>query len=143
MELKVLAPFFDIDKEWRLFDFPSFLHKADMAFRPSIDVLRSNGDLIVTAEVPGIEPENLEVTLEGDILAIKGEKSAEKEISDDDRYLHERSYGKFLRRIPMPEGVSADKMFANYDKGVLTVRITMPEELPKDTRSIPVEVTIA
>jgi HSP20 family molecular chaperone IbpA len=43
----------------------------------------------------------------------------------------------------MPEGVSADKMSANYDKGVLTVRITMPEELPKDTRSIPVEVTIA
>jgi HSP20 family protein len=82
------------------------------------------------------------VTVVGeDYLTIKGEKSEEKEISEEDRYMHERKYGKFVRRVPVPEGVSADKTTANYAKGILTVKVTLPEETkPAEPEKIKVEV---
>jgi HSP20 family protein len=103
-------------------------------------LVKKDGELIVTVELPGIDPENVEVSLDDDILTIRGEKTEEREISEDDRYLHERSYGKFQRRIPLPDGISADKVSADYDKGVLTVSVTLPEEATPEPRHIPVEV---
>jgi HSP20 family protein len=141
MELKLWSPFFDLDKEWRLFDFPRIAREmTGIAFRPSVDLVKKDGELIVTVELPGIDPENVEVSLDDDILTIRGEKTEEREISEDDRYLHERSYGKFQRRIPLPDGISADKVSADYDKGVLTVSVTLPEEATPEPRHIPVEV---
>ena len=142
MELKLWSPLFDLDREWH-FDFPRFAFGRDFGvfeFRPSIDVVKEDGELVVTAEVPGIDPNDIDVTIDGDVLTIKGEKSEEKEISEEKRYVHERSYGKFLRRIPLPDGTSADKMSAAYDKGVLTVHVTLPEEVKPQARHIPVEV---
>jgi HSP20 family protein len=142
MELKLWSPLLDPDREWR-FDFPRFGlgHEiAGFAFRPSIDLVREDGELVVTAEMPGMDPKDIEVTIEGDVLTIKGEKTEKKEISEDDRYVHERSYGKFLRRISLPKGTSPDKMSAAYDKGVLTVHVALPEESEPQTRQIPVEV---
>jgi HSP20 family protein len=141
MELKVWAPFFDLDKEWRLFDSPRVARMSGFAFRPSIDVVKENGELTVTVELPGIDPKDLEVFLDGDILTIKGEKAEEKETSEDDRYLHERTYGTFQRRIPLPDGINADNVNADYDKGVLTVTVGLPEEVTQEPRHIPVEVT--
>jgi HSP20 family protein len=139
MELKLWSPWFDLDKEWR-FDFPSFGFGRDFGVRPSIDVVEEDGELVVTAELPGIDPKDIDVTIDGDILTITGEKSEEKEISEEKRHVHERSYGKFLRRIPLPVGTSADKMSAAYDKGVLTVHVTLPEEVKPEALHIPVEV---
>lgn len=144
MELKVWAPFFDLEKEWRLFDFPRLSREVmGFPFRPQIDLVREEGELVVTAELPGIDPDDVEVTLDGDVLVIKGEKTEDKELSEDDRYLRERSYGEFSRRIPLPDGVSAEKMTASYDKGILTVRITLPEETEAEPRQIPVTVKTA
>ena len=142
MELKLWKPFFDLDREWRAFDLPRLTEGiTGFAFRPSIDVVKSDGELVVTAEVPGLDPDDVEVTLADDVLTIKGEKSEEKEVSEEDRYMHERKYGKFVRRIPVPEGVSADKITANYTKGILTVKVTLPEETkPAEPEKIPVEV---
>jgi HSP20 family protein len=141
MELKVWTPFFDLDKEWRLFDFPRFIEGHEFAFRPSIDVSRRNGDMVVIAELPGIDPEkDVAISLDGDFLYIKGEKTMESDISEDNRYVHERSYGKFLRRIPLPVGVDPDSVKADYDNGVLTVKVTLPEEGMTRVRNIPVEV---
>lgn len=142
MELKLWKPFFDLDREWRAFDLPRLTAEmTGFAFRPSVDLVKSDGELVVTAELPGIDPNAVEVTLADDVLTIKGEKSEERETSEDDRYLHERSYGTFQRRIALPAGTSADKMTAHYDKGVLTVRVTLPEEVQPEARHIPVQVT--
>ncbi|MFP3883691.1 MAG: Hsp20/alpha crystallin family protein [Actinomycetota bacterium] len=131
MKLELWRPLIDIEKELdSLFRLPrSLSERVEFPFRPSIDVDRENGELIVSAELPGIDPDkDIEVTLDDDYLTIKGEKSEDKEISEDDRYMHERSFGKFVRRIPVPEGVSPDKIEADYAKGVLTVKVTLPEE---------------
>jgi HSP20 family protein len=114
-----------------------------MEFRPSIDATRTDGELIVKAELPGIDPaKDMEITVDEDFLTIKGEKTQEKEVKEEDRYVHERRYGKFVRRIPVPEGVSADKISAMYKDGVLTVKVMLPEEKAIfEPRQIPVEMS--
>jgi HSP20 family protein len=134
VELKVWSPFADLEKEWR-FDFPRLLTTE---FRPAIDVVRSENEIVLTAELPGMTPDDVDVSLDGDILTIKGEKSDEREISEDDRYVRERSFGSFTRRITVPEGVTAESIEANFDSGVLTVEVKLPEEKMIEPRHIPV-----
>lgn len=138
MDLKIWNPFLDLEREWRL-DSPRFFGEGLAGFRPTLDVVRGDGELTITAELPGMDPDDVEVTLDDTSLTISGEKSDEREVSDDDRYVCERTFGRFQRRIAMPEGVSADKIAANYDKGVLTVKVTLPEERAIEPRTIPVE----
>jgi HSP20 family protein len=141
MELKIWNPFFDLDRGWRAFDFPRLTTEmTEFPFRPSIDMVKKDGELVVTAELAGMDPKDVEVTVDDDWLVIKGEKTEEKEISEDDRYVHERSFGKFQRRIALPSGTSPDKMVASYDKGVLTVTVTLPEESKPEPRKIEIEV---
>jgi HSP20 family protein len=139
MDLKIWAPFVDVDKEWR-FEIPRLLREAS-GFRPSMDVVKTDGHMVVTAELPGISSDDVEVSLDGDILTIKGEKHEEKEVSEDDRYVHERSYGSFQRRITVPDGISADAIEASFDNGVLTVEVALPEEKPAESKRIPVSTT--
>lgn len=134
MELKVWSPFSDLEKEWR-FDFPRFLSTE---FRPAIDVVKTEDQIVLTVELPGMTPDDVDVALDGDVLTIKGEKTDEREISEDDRYVCERTFGSFTRRITVPEGVSADDVEANFDKGVLTVAVKLPEEKTIEPRRIPV-----
>lgn len=136
VDLKVWTPFMDLDKEW-WFDFPRFVRETS-GFRPSMDVVRTDDQLVLTAELPGIVPEDVDVALDGDILTIKGEKSDEREVSDEDRYLHERTFGSFERRIVVPDGVTADDIAADVENGVLTVRVTVPEDKVLEPRHIPV-----
>ena len=138
MELKLWSPFSDLEREWRVF-IPRVFGEGGMEFRPSIDIVKREGELVITAELAGVDPTDVEVTLDGTTLVLKGEKSEEKEISEDDRYIHERNYGKFQRRIPMPEGVSADKIEATTTNGVLTVHVTLAEEVVAEPRKIPIE----
>jgi HSP20 family molecular chaperone IbpA len=145
MKLDLWRPFFEIDKDWEsMFRFPRlFPEGREFEFRPSLDATRTDGELVVRAELPGIDPtKDVEITLDEDFLMIKGEKTAEKEVKEEDRYVHERRYGKFVRRIPIPEGVSADKTSASYKDGVLTVKVMLPEEQAKvEPRKIPVDVS--
>ena len=135
MELKVWSPFADLEKEWR-FDFPRLLTSE---FRPAIDVVKTEDRIVLTAELPGMTPDDVDVSLDGDMLTIKGEKSDEREVSEDDRYVRERTFGSFTRRITVPEGVTAESIEANFDKGVLTVEVRLPEEKVMEPRHIPVE----
>jgi HSP20 family protein len=136
MELKMWSPFLDIDKDWH-FDFPRLVRETT-AFHPSIDVVKTDGRMVLTAELPGIAPEDVDVSLDGDILTIKGEKTEEWKISEDDRYMHERTFGAFQRRIAVPDGVSPDAIEASFENGVLTVQITLPEEKSIEPQRIPV-----
>lgn len=136
MDLRVWAPFTDLDKEWR-FDFPRFVREAT-EFRPSMDVVKKDGQLVLTAELPGIGPDEVDVSLTGDMLTISGEKSEEREVTEADHYLHERTFGSFQRRIAVPDGVTADDIAADFDNGILTLRVTIPEEKTTEPRRIPV-----
>jgi HSP20 family protein len=136
MDLKVWAPFADLDKEWR-FDFPRLVRETG-EFRPSLDVVKTDSQMILTAELAGIDPKDVEVSLDGDILTIKGEKSDEREASEADRYIHERTFGSYQRRIIVPEGVTTDDIAADFDNGILTVRVSIPEEKAVEPRRIPV-----
>jgi HSP20 family molecular chaperone IbpA len=144
VKLELWTPLIDLEKDWEsMFRFPRFVSEEfEFHFRPSMDVTRTDGELIVTTELPGIDPDkDVEITVGEDYLTIKGEKLEEKEVSEDDRYMHERKYGKFVRRVPVPEGVSADKITANYTKGILTVKVTLPEAIePTEPEKIRVQV---
>jgi HSP20 family protein len=105
---------------------------------PAIDVQRSNGSLIVTAELPGLKKEEVKVELSDDALVIKGERKSEHKEEREGYYKSERSYGQFYRSIPLPEGAKADQAKAELNDGVLKVSVPVPES-KKTVRQIPVE----
>lgn len=80
----------------------------------------------VEAELPGIERKDLDVSIDGNILTLKGERRTKQETRHQDFLMQESSYGSFLRRLVLPDGVNADKVHAAYEDGILT--ITMPLE---------------
>ncbi|HXG59901.1 MAG TPA: Hsp20/alpha crystallin family protein [Planctomycetota bacterium] len=98
------------------------------AWMPSVDVLDSEKEVTVRAEVPGLGPEDVEVTLSGATLLLRGEKKEEREERGRAYYRAERRYGAFRRAIPLPPGVDPATVSAEYDKGVLTVRIAKSEQ---------------
>lgn len=144
MELKVWGPLFDLEKEIRsVFDRSPWMmgEVAEFPFRPRTDLVRENGHLAVTAELPGIDPEkDVTITVEGDVLVIKGEKTEEKTLEEKHRFIHERHFGSFERRIPLPDGVDATLIAASYDKGVLRVVVPIPVEKVEEPRTIPVTI---
>lgn len=132
MDLKVWRPFYDIEREIRsMFDRPMMMGGEGSMFplRPRTDLVREDGRLEVTAELPGIDPEkDVSITVEDDVLIIKGEKSEEKTLDEKDRFIKERRFGSFERRIPLPDGIDPDAIEASYDKGVLKVIVPLPAE---------------
>jgi HSP20 family protein len=110
-------------------------------WRPTTDVYEEEGKLIVRSEIPGMDLEDIEIKVEDNVLHISGEKKLEKEVSEDDRYVRECRFGTFRRDVMLPEGVDVDRIHADYDNGVLMVRVPLPTEVakPRPVR-IPVEV---
>ncbi len=100
-----------------------------MEFSPSVDVAETADKVVVTAEVPGIDVNDIDISLTGDILTIKGEKKSEREEKEENYHLVERSYGSFARSLQLPAGVQADKIEATYKQGVLTVTCPKKEEI--------------
>lgn len=108
------------------------------AFSPKVDVKESDGEVRVTAELPGVEEKDVEVSVSGDMLTIKGEKKEEKEEKGEERYRLERTYGSFRRTFALPCEVDSAKATATYKKGVLT--ITLPKAAAaKPKATIPVK----
>jgi len=105
-----LAPFRTLEEEWS-------------TFYPRVDVAETDAEIKVTAELPGLEPEDFEVSLSEDTLTIRGEKRQEREEKGRNYYRAERSYGSFQRSIPLPHIIDADKVNAEFSKGVLTVSL--------------------
>ena len=106
-------------------------------FIPALDVTESKDAVTVKAELPGMEPKDIAVTLEGDILTIKGEKEEKKEEKDERRHRVERSWGSFVRRVQMPAAVEGSKVNAAFKNGVVT--ITLPKASGAKGTTIPVK----
>jgi len=106
---------------------------------PSIDLAEDDAAYKLTAELPGLDQKDVEVSISGDRLVLKGEKRQEKEEKDKNYYLSERSYGAFLRSLPLPEGVDRDKIDATVAKGVLTVTLPKTEAAQQKQKKIEVK----
>jgi HSP20 family protein len=109
------------------------------AVTPTIDVSEDEQEVVVTAELPGLNEEDFEVTLSGDVLTIKGEKMAKQEEKKGGATYMERRFGSFARSIRLPFEVRDEKVDARYDKGVLTIRVPKPPEAQRATRRIEVK----
>ena len=96
---------------------------------PVIDVFEKEDKYVVKAEVPGMKKEDIDISLLGDTLTIRGEKTAESESKKENYYHRERSYGSFFRAVALPSNVDADKIEANYADGVLEVVLPKTAEV--------------
>ncbi len=100
------------------------------AWMPAVNVEETADELVLTAELPGLRQENVEVEVENNILTLRGEKSETRKEGDENRKYHlwERSYGSFQRSFTLPRTVSADKISAEFTDGVLHVRMPKAAE---------------
>lgn len=98
---------------------------------PAIDVFEKDGELRVQAELPGLSEKDVEITVEGNVLSIAGEKTEETEVNEKDFYRRERSYGRFGRRIGLPDGAQTDQITANFKDGVLKVTVPVQKTQAK------------
>jgi HSP20 family protein len=97
------------------------LQPLEAEFAPAVDVKESAEAVVVKAEVPGIDAQDINISVTGDVLTINGEKKSEREEKEANYHLVERNYGSFSRAIKLPAAVDLDKIEAKYDQGVLTV----------------------
>lgn len=100
---------------------------------PAIDVLRDNGSLVLTADIPGIRPEEVKIEVEGGILTLAGEHTETKEEKDSAYVRRERRFGAFYRSVTLPVGTDASTITARTHEGVLEIRIPLPKEAKKET----------
>jgi HSP20 family protein len=107
------------------FDLAPFGMLEGGTFAPSINMHEDDKNIRITAELPGMDAESIEINLSRDSLTLAGEKRAEKEESSQESYYMERTFGSFRRTIPLPAVIDRDKAEAEFKNGVLT--ITLPK----------------
>ena len=103
----------------------------------AMDVIQEGDDLIVHASLPGVEPDDIQVTLEDGLLTIKGETGSESEEQKADYLLRERRFGRFHRALRLPNSVDAEKAQPSYANGVLTVAV--PKQEAKKARKLEIK----
>jgi HSP20 family protein len=108
------------------------------AWLPPCDVFEDKDAVKIVAEVPGVRPEDVKLSLENNLLTIRGEKRQQAEERTERVHRYERSYGAFERSFALPSTVDPDKITANYENGILTVAIPKAERARP--REIPVKV---
>ncbi|MFQ5827719.1 MAG: Hsp20/alpha crystallin family protein [Candidatus Methylomirabilia bacterium] len=108
----------------------------ERAWRPVLDIYETKDELVVAAELPGFREKEIQVTISGDLLSIRGQRSEDCEVKEQSYHRVERSFGKFERNIPLPIPVQSDRVKAQYRAGVLEIR------LPKVEEAKPKEITI-
>ena len=129
-------PFFeDFFNDW---PFRSSIFESADIWRPAVDVLKKDGNLVLRAEIPGVEQKDIEVQLDGNVLTLKGERKLEHQEDRNNYYRMERYSGTFARSFTLPETVDRDKIKADYKDGILTV--TIPQRPELKPREIPVAV---
>ena len=98
----------------------------EMGWAPVIEVFEKEDKYVVKAELPGMKEEDIDVSVLGDTLTIKGERKAESEVKEENYYCCERSYGSFFRSIALPSNINAQKIEATFEDGVLEIRPKAP-----------------
>lgn len=119
----------------RGFDLPTMWGNGEQVM-PSMEMHDGDGKLTVTAELPGVDENDIDVSIDGDMLTISGEKRSEHESKEGGVTRSERSYGKFSRSVSLPFEPDSDKVDARFDKGVLKLTIEKPADAHPKARRI-------
>jgi HSP20 family protein len=142
----------EMDRLFDRFGFPSLRRMFEMepAWRPRstfsfsappIDLSEEEKAYKITAELPGLDAKDVEVSVSDDRLVLKGEKRQEKEEKDKNYYFSERSYGSFERAFELPGSVDREKIAADFSKGVLTITLPKTAQAQKQAKKIEVKST--
>jgi HSP20 family protein len=131
----------DMDRLWDSFFEGGLRRRTEEGgeWLPSLDVSETKNELVVKAEVPGMDPKDIDISLSDGMLTIKGEKKQEKEEKEADYHLVERSYGSFTRSVQLPKEVQSEKINASYKNGILKITLPKSEEAKKKEIKIKVE----
>jgi HSP20 family protein len=128
----------EMDRLWdRFLGDRSFTGMFSDQWAPSIDISETKDNVIVKADLPGIDIKDVEVTITGNVLSIKGEKAKEKESKEEHSYRSERYRGSFQRSLSLPVDVKAEKAEAAFDKGVL--KVTLPKAEASKSKQIKIQ----
>ncbi len=101
---------------------------AHGSWAPPVDIFESGDNLVIRAEVPGVENDDIEVHVEDNTLVLSGKRKLEQELDENNVYRLERSYGSFVRSFRLPKTVDASKISAEYKNGVLQVTLPKAEQ---------------
>jgi HSP20 family protein len=140
-----LAPFEEMERWFEDFFRRPFLAPLLPRLRfpeevsPSVDVFEDKNDIVVKAEIPGMKKEDLDVNISEDAVTITGEKKSEEKVEKKDYYCCERSFGSFVRRIPLPVETQTDKAKASFKDGILEIKIPKTEEAKEKVKKITIE----
>lgn len=103
---------------------------------PAVDMYQTENDIVVKATVPGIKPEEIQVSVTGDVLTLRGEIKRDEEVKNESYHIRERSHGSFSRSISLPTSIEADKAKAEFENGVLTLTLPKVEEVRSRTINV-------
>jgi HSP20 family protein len=132
-----LMPEFDLfDRMLNEWPLPS-LWSEERVVVPAFDISETEKEYVISGEIPGIDPKDLEVTLTDGILSIKGEKKHESEEKEENYHRVERHYGSFQRSFRLPDNINREKLDASYKDGVL--RLTLPKSEESEVKKIEVK----
>jgi HSP20 family protein len=141
-ELQPWRPFSDLERWARRFEsrFPRLFEDfegEEAELKLPIESYVKNGNVVVHADVPGLDPKDIEVSVLGNVLMIKGERKDQQEVKKENYFRREVSYGAFERHMTLPEGAQTDKIKATFKNGV--VEVTMPIAKEAGAKKIPLE----
>ena len=131
-----LAPTFGSELDRELWRDASTLDQT--MWTPQVETFRRGDKLVVRADLPGLTKDDVRVEVEDGVLTLSGERTEENEENRGDVYRSERSYGRFYRAIPLPEGVTDEQCDATFKDGVLEVTLPAPKQPERKARQIPI-----
>ena len=107
---------------------------APSSWSPAVDIYETENEIILTAEIPGLDEKDIEIKIEDNTLTLRGERKFSKETKEENYHRLERAYGTFFRAFTLPNSVEADSIQAEHENGVL--RITMPKKQELKPRTV-------
>ncbi|MBI4167205.1 MAG: Hsp20/alpha crystallin family protein [Acidobacteria bacterium] len=141
-------PFSNVLTAQREFDrlfkeaFSPFSGESELSTRtwaPPVDIYETENDIVLKAELPGVDPKDVEVKVEDNTLYLKGERKFEKEVANENYHRVERSYGSFARSFSLPNSISTEKVKAEFKDGLLT--LTLPKREEAKPRTVKIDVS--
>ncbi|MDD3284469.1 MAG: Hsp20/alpha crystallin family protein [Patescibacteria group bacterium] len=123
MQLIKWSPMFDEDED--LFNFPA-IRQANL---PSLDIYQDKDNVYAKVALPGVDPEKVDITIENDILSVRGSSEKKSEIDEKNYYRKEIRFGSFHRSVQLPTHVNGDKAKAEFENGILKIQIPKKEEV--------------
>ncbi len=96
-------------------------------WQPAVDIFEKDGKVVIKAELPGMDKQDISLDIQNDVLTLRGERKYENEVKEENFYRKEMSHGTFVRSFTLPAGVDADRITAEFKDGILTVEVPSPE----------------